>query len=200
MDRKHEGIEVKEWAKEQRISLPSLAEDLGMTKQNLYHHLKNAELEESFRLKLEKYKENKFTHPGKQEKGDRVPFYEIDASAGAVEMFNDDQETPAAYFDIPFFKDCDFYVRLYGDSMYPKLRNGDIIACKKTEKRIILYGEVYLVVTSSGLRTVKIIRSHENPSLLVLQSINSGYDPVTIEFDDIEHLYLVKGNVQQKTN
>src|SRR5690606_13636023 len=62
-----------------------------------------------------------------QIEGKRVPFYDSDVTASIVGSFSDIQETPSFYVDFKPFNDCDAYFRVYGDSMYPKYGNGEVV-------------------------------------------------------------------------
>ena len=127
-----------------------------------------------------------------------IPYYDIDVTAGPVEVFSDYTEQPSSYVQAPNLNDCDFAVPVYGDSMYEKYRSGDIIVCKEVHDRsVILYGEVYLVVTN-GFRTIKYLRKAEQPQQIILAPENKNYDPVEIARDDILKLYIVKGKIERK--
>jgi len=120
----------------------------------------------------------------------KIPYYNIDVTASAFPVFADEREEPEYFMSIPAFKNCDFAVPIYGDSMYPKIKNGHIVAVKEVKnKAVILYGEIYLVITED-YRTVKYIRCSENPS----------FDDVEIPIDSILRLYKVRGQISINVN
>ena len=125
----------------------------------------------------------------------RIPYYEIPATLSPITVYNDSQEIPLYYIEMPALKDCDFALPAWGDSMYPKIKNGQIIAVKELkDKSQILWGEIYLVITSE-IRAVKYLRKHQNPSRVILASENDHFDDVVIEMDKILRLFVVKGQI-----
>lgn len=112
----------------------------------------------------------------------------------------DDLLTPN-YIDIsiPEFRDCTDAVNLYGDSMSPLYKSGQIIILKQWSENFIDFGNVYLVVTKNGNRMVKYLRkSNENCKVLCV-SENPTHDPFDIEINDISALFIVKGAISKNT-
>lgn len=131
----------------------------------------------------------------------QIPYYNIDVTASAFPVFADEREEPEYFISIPAFKDCDFAVPIYGDSMYPKIKNGHIVAVKEVKnKAIILYGEIYLVITED-YRTVKYIRKHPGEKdKVLLCSENPSFDDVEIPVDSILRLFKVRGQISINVN
>ncbi len=129
---------------------------------------------------------------------DSVPF--IDKPIEGI--YNpDDCQKPQYMVDYPPFNDCSFYRPMYGDSMSPKFKSGDVIACKKIASiEHIMYGEIYLCKYRSGstmFETLRTIRRCDNPRLLILVPLNPNYDSTTIPKESIEELYIVKGKIER---
>jgi len=131
----------------------------------------------------------------------KIPYYNIDVTASAFPVFADEREEPEYFMSIPAFKNCDFAVPIYGDSMYPKIKNGHIVAVKEVKnKAVILYGEIYLVITED-YRTVKYIRKHlSEKEKVLLCSENPSFDDVEIPIDSILRLYKVRGQISINVN
>lgn len=131
----------------------------------------------------------------------QIPYYNVDVTASAFPVFADEREEPEYFISIPAFKDCDFAVPIYGDSMYPKIKNGHIVAVKEVKnKAVILYGEIYLVITED-YRTVKYIRKHPGDAAKVLLcSENPSFDDVEIPLDSIIRLFKVRGQISINVN
>ena len=68
------------------------------------------------------------------EKEKRVPYYDIDVTSHITTSFSDVVEKPTFYVDYQPFNDCSAYVNNYGDSMYPKYKNGEKLAVKQILK------------------------------------------------------------------
>ena len=127
----------------------------------------------------------------------KIPYYNVEATAGKLNVFNDNNETPDYLISIPAFSDCDFAVNVAGHSMYPKFNNGDIIICKKINNlNIIPFGETFLVVTNEQ-RLVKYIKPGKSDEYISLESENEKFDPFEILKSDIIQLYLIKGKIER---
>jgi len=125
-----------------------------------------------------------------------VPMYDIPVSAGAVTLIRDEvAPTPAYYLQIPGFKDCTFGARVSGDSMYPEIRNGDYVICKEIQSMgDIIYGDIYLIVTHSGMETVKYLHPHdEKADWIKLVPYNKSVPPTAMPKSNIFKVYKVKG-------
>lgn len=124
---------------------------------------------------------------------------DVDATAGGVTLFDDQVTTKYIDIDIPEFRDCTDAVNLYGDSMLPLYKSGQIIILKEWMESFIDYGNVYLVITKKGNRMVKYLRKGSDAQHVLCVSENKEFDPFEIEKDDILRLYLVKGGISKNT-
>lgn len=124
---------------------------------------------------------------------------DIDATGGGIELFNDRDTKRFIDISIPEFKDCTDAVNLYGDSMSPLYKNGQIIILKKWTERFIDYGNVYLITTRGGNRMVKYLRQGSDNSRVLCVSENKDYDSFEIEKEDILQLFIVKGAISKNT-
>jgi transcriptional regulator with XRE-family HTH domain len=134
-----------------------------------------------------------------------IPVYNLKLSAGPVEMYSDDTENPAFRVNVPGYEDCDFGMFVYGHSMYPTIENGSLILGKRIkDKGIIIWGEMYVVVTQD-YRMVKRLQRADKPNMINLLSDNDEtrkngnpkYEVMEIERDKIEKLFLVKGIIKK---
>ena len=133
-------------------------------------------------------------------RGSRIRYWvDVDATAGGVELFDDMTTNRFIDLSIPEFRDCTDAVNLYGDSMMPLYRNGQIIILKEWKESFIDFGNVYLVITCNGNRMVKYLRRGSDPDHVLCISENKDFDPFEIERKDILRLYLVKGGISKNT-
>lgn len=123
----------------------------------------------------------------------RVPYYDIDFTCSVKEVYNDESETPTGFVSIPGSLSADFCCRTSGDSMAPLIMRGDIVAMRKVENwdMFIPYNEVYGIVTTNGLRTIKVIRKGSSDGKIILHSYNSEYEDQEIDAYTIVYLYKV---------
>lgn len=131
-----------------------------------------------------------------------IPYYNIDVTATLTESFSDIAEEPEFYVDFKPFNDCTAYFTVFGDSMYPMITHGEIIAVKKVDNpEYIQYGEAYLVVTNAetnNMRTIKLIRKHEKEDMIILRPANPNFDEMVIPRHTILKLYIIKGKITRK--
>lgn len=135
----------------------------------------------------------------------RVPLYDIEATAGLVGLFLDSSnQKPVDYISIPDLPPCDGAIHVRGDSMYPLLKSGDIVLYKQVYDVLhIVWGEMYLVSFSldgDEYVAVKYIKKHESDrNLVILVSYNTHHSPMEIPIESIRALALVKASVRFNT-
>lgn len=132
----------------------------------------------------------------------KVPFYDIDVTSHITTSFNDVVEEPSFYVDYQPFNDCTAYVSNYGDSMFPKYKNGERLAVKQiTNFDVLAWGETYLVITNGNandLKTVKDVHPHEDFDKIILRASNPSYKGDTpVNKEDIISMFAVKGKISQ---
>ena len=80
------------------------------------------------------------------------------AMAGELIGYQDNTNEPHPRFIVPGFKDCDLLVQISGDSMFPLLTAGDIVAIKRiTDLQFIKWGSIYVIEHVDG-PVVKILK------------------------------------------
>lgn len=133
-----------------------------------------------------------------ESKPNRIPFYCFDVMASVESEEALLNTKPTCYYELPGFSDCLAAFPVYGDSMKPKILNGDVVVIsEKVPEEKILWGETYLVVTDAW-RVIKTVHPGEAEEFLVLRSINPNYEGDTaVNKSDIRGLYLIKGKVSK---
>lgn len=135
--------------------------------------------------------------------GQRIPLYNIEATAGIVTLFNDTKQTkPVDYIQIPNLPKCDGAVYITGDSMYPLLKSGDIIMYKQINNILdgIFWGEMYLIsIDQDGdeMVTVKYIqKSERGEEWIKLVSQNKHHDDREVSLSKVRALALIKASIR----
>ena len=129
--------------------------------------------------------------------GTGVPYYDVDFIGGFDLIENDQTVIPAHNIIFKPYDDATLWCNVTGNSMYPKISNGDIIALKKTDIDSIMYGEIYAVVLDT-LRTVKILRKSANPQKLRYIPVNvAEYDEQEFDIKRIIQIYAVLGCIHK---
>jgi phage repressor protein C with HTH and peptisase S24 domain len=133
-----------------------------------------------------------------------IPLYDLEASAGVVELFTNKNglNKPIDYISIPNLPKCDGAIYVTGDSMYPLLKSGDIIMYKELENSIdnIFFGEMYLVsinLDGDEFVTVKWIhKSDKGDEFIKIVSQNSHHQSKDIHLSNIKAMALIKASIR----
>ena len=195
-------LDLKKFREKNGISRENLSEMIGISINTL----------NNWEYRFQKVPKNKEKHieyviktyieekPAKEKK--TVPYYDIDVTSTITTSFSDVVEKPTFYVDYQPFNDCSAYVNNYGDSMFPKYKNGEKLAVKQIQNLdVLMYGETYLVITNenaNNLKTVKEVHFCEDQSKLILRASNPAYKGDTIiDKVDILSMFAVKGKISQ---
>jgi len=126
-----------------------------------------------------------------------IRYYTTEAVAGTDE-FSSTNKGGFQDVNIPGFSDCDIAINVWGNSMEPVLKSGNIIICKEWRQDYIDFGNIYLIVTKDN-RMIKYLRKSPNENKVICASENKSYDPLEIDKDEILELYIVKGYISRLT-
>jgi transcriptional regulator with XRE-family HTH domain len=130
----------------------------------------------------------------------QVPLYNIAAAADLAGLYNN-KENIIDYLYIPNMPKCDGAVYVTGESMYPRIKSGDMVAFQHTHdlSNGIFYGEMYLIsfyIGNQDFTTVKFIQKSElGDAFLKIVSQNQSYGPKDIPLKSIRGLALIKASI-----
>lgn len=132
-----------------------------------------------------------------------IPLYDLEASAGLVQLFQDSNSfNPIDTISIPNLPKCDGALYVVGDSMYPLLKSGDIVMYKQVHDlpNDFFWGEMYLVhidLNGDTYTTVKYVqRSEVGPDHIKLVSYNQHHSPKEVHLSRVRAAALVKASVR----
>jgi phage repressor protein C with HTH and peptisase S24 domain len=112
-----------------------------------------------------------------------VPLYDVDVSAGLTRLFASGGSNIGS-ISIPNMPAADGAVHVTGDSMYPLIKPGDIIAYRVlNDISSITYGEIYILQLEHDGDTqvvVKYIKKSTQPDSVLLTSYNKEHDPMDV--------------------
>jgi phage repressor protein C with HTH and peptisase S24 domain len=113
-----------------------------------------------------------------------IPLYNIDVSAGLNKLFADGGEL-IGQISIPNAPKCDGAVHVIGDSMYPLLKSGDIIAYRIVRDILsVNFGEIYILQLDNcgdiSIVVKYVKRSDIDDDHIKLVSYNKEHDPKDI--------------------
>lgn len=124
-----------------------------------------------------------------------VPYFNVDFEMG-FDIMENDQTTKCDYMiNFQPYNKCNAWCNARGNSMHPTISSGDIIALRKIDDfRFLISGEIYAIVTSNDLRTIK--RVKDNGSTITLIPDNKDYPEQTIDKNDVRYIYQVMGSMK----
>jgi phage repressor protein C with HTH and peptisase S24 domain len=125
-----------------------------------------------------------------------VPYYNVDFRLGFDLMVNSQTVNPDYMIDFEPYNNCDCWCNARGDSMAPTIANGDVIALKEVmdPKSCLINDEIYAIVTTNDLRTIKRIK--DNGDTVTLIPDNKDYSEQTIGKDMLFKVYRVMGSLK----
>lgn len=130
-----------------------------------------------------------------------INLYDFQASAGLKNVLENRQVNIVDTIYIPNLPKCDGGLYVIGDSMYPKIREGDIVLYREQtlEMQNILYGKIYLlsyIIDGDDYTVIKYIRrSEQEEPYLSLESENPEHAPFELSFGCVTALALVRATI-----
>jgi len=127
-----------------------------------------------------------------------VPYYNVDFTSGFDMLINSDQQKADFFIDYQPYNDADFWVNNIGNSMSPKIENGDLLALKlKTDIQQIIYGEIYAIVMPE-MRTIKYLRKSKLEGHIEFVPENLvDYDAQDMPIELIDKFFIVLGSIKK---
>lgn len=192
---------LKEFRKANNLTQAAVAEMFSCKQSNIVAIEKDSKdlTADQYTILIEKFGEEfvmSFQTDASQDIHERtIKYFDIDASAGKIEMF--DPGNGSVYKDviIPGFGDCEIALNVWGDSMEPTLNAGEIILCKEWTENFIEYGHVYLIVTKKNNRMIKYLQPGNNNDTVMCESENDYYKPFEVAREEIYKLFKIKGHI-----
>lgn len=144
-------------------------------------------------------------NPEKKVDNQIINLYDFEATAGLRSLLDNRHANIIDTIKIPNMPKCDGAIHIVGDSMYPRLKPGDIIFYKELpiDLQSILYGEMYLLsysIDGDDYCVVKYIkRSNKGEPFITLASHNPAHEDTDIDFRCVNAIALIKGSYNQTT-
>lgn len=128
-----------------------------------------------------------------------IPVYNIEATLGMTAVFkNLSDSKPLDYLYVPNAPKCDGAIYSNGDSMYPLIKSGDLVAYKMISDfhNDIFWGEMYVLGIDMGgdeYITVKFIQKSDlGPEWIKLVSQNKHHQDKDVLISKVRAMALVK--------
>ena len=104
-----------------------------------------------------------------------VPYYNVDFIGGFDLVINDQTVRPEYLIDFQQYNKATCWCNITGHSMEPEITSGDIIALKEiADPSFLPYGEIYAIITTNGMRTIKRIGPASDPEHYALIPTNKS--------------------------
>lgn len=151
---------------------------------------------------------NKLSHPKATEKNEEVgevTLYDVEAAANLKTLLADKTQNILGKIQIPNIPKCDGAVYVRGDSMYPLLKTGDIVAYKEIPLDIqhIIWGEMYLIsidLDGDEYLSVKYLKhSDKGEDWIKLVSYYPHHEPKDFPLSSVRAIALVKLSIRMNT-
>ncbi|MFV0587538.1 S24 family peptidase [Bacteroides reticulotermitis] len=134
-----------------------------------------------------------------------INLYDIEAAANLTHLLANKDQNILGKISIPNIPRCDGAVYIKGDSMYPLLKSGDIVAYKEITLDVqhIIYGEMYLVsidMDGDEYLAVKYVnQSDQGEDWIKLVSYNQYHQPKEFPLSSVKAMALIKFSIRLNT-
>lgn len=127
-----------------------------------------------------------------------TPYYDVDFMLGFDQLYAPTSESPEYLINIPRYNKATLWCNASGRSMEPEINNGDIVALQKIDDiRFLPFGEIYAIITTNDMRTIKRIGRGDTPDTYKLIPTNNNFPAQDIPIDMILHVYKVLGCIKR---
>lgn len=132
-----------------------------------------------------------------------VPLFDSVATLGLVEVVNGaERGNVLDYISIPNLPKSDGAILVTGDSMYPLLKSGDIVALKIINIADIVFGEMHYVEYwghdfDTEFKVVKYVKkSEKGDDFVQLVSYNQHHEPKDINIKQLKTVAIVNASIR----
>jgi phage repressor protein C with HTH and peptisase S24 domain len=94
------------------------------------------------------------------------------------------------------FVDCQYAFDVFGDSMAPRFKSGDIVMCSDAAGKTIHVGEPYYMVISEG-PLIRVIKANAGLTYK-LSAENPRIDDYEVNVSEVSHIYQIKGLIRRE--
>ena len=134
-----------------------------------------------------------------------IPLFNLKATGGLQPILKQQQNVkPETFISIPNMPKCDGAVEVFGDTMYPLLKRGDIVLFKHITNipQALFWGELYLISINNSddeFITLRYIQPGSQPNTITLVSEHKHYQDKEISLEKINGMALVKASIRMNT-
>lgn len=124
-----------------------------------------------------------------------IPLIPMEAVAG--QGAQNYQDSPVEdYYSVKEFTHADFLIRVKGDSMTPKYKSGDLVACQNIEAvNFWQWHAIYVIATRNQGVLIKRVEPGADPDSITCVSENPVYRPFQVPKEEIVSVASVLGSI-----
>lgn len=132
----------------------------------------------------------------------QVPVYESITLQSLDSLFSNTL-TPNSYLSLPNLPKCDGAVRMWGDTMEPELRSGDLLVFKKVRdlRNGLFLGQIYLLsieLEGEEYIMVQYVEQSDVQESVKLVSKNARYPAKDVPIGSIKAMAMIKASVRYR--
>jgi hypothetical protein len=119
----------------------------------------------------------------------KIPLYSVglDAFGGDLSKLPVTDE-----LEIPVLAGSDFAFVNPGEAMSPEIGNGSVVFVKKVDKEAVVFGDIYLIL-SSRMNVVRYVRGLDDENWRLVAKNAASFDDIIMSKADVKAVYKVKG-------
>lgn len=119
----------------------------------------------------------------------KIPLYNIGLDAFGADL----SVLPVTdELEIPILAGSDFAFVNPGEAMAPEIGNGSVVFVKKVDKEAVIFGDIYLIL-SSRMNVVRYVRGLDDKSWRLVAKNASNFDDIIMSKAEVKAVYKVKG-------
>jgi len=119
----------------------------------------------------------------------KIPLYSIDLDAFGTDL----STLPVTdELEIPLLAASDFAFVNPGEAMSPEIGNGSVVFVKKVDKDAVVFGDIYLIL-SSRMNVVRYVRGLDDKNWRLVAKNVTNFDDIIMSKADVKAVYKVKG-------
>lgn len=122
-----------------------------------------------------------------------LAIYDLDETAGSLILRDNVITNPSQTISYHGTEQCDYAIRVYGESNAGKITNGGVILVKETyDFEVIPFGQLFLIETSDYHLVRYVKKSGQGNEYIKLTAHNPIFDEFDLHRSKIKRLFLIK--------
>ncbi|CVK15787.1 MAG: LexA family transcriptional regulator [Apibacter sp.] len=132
-----------------------------------------------------------------------IPVYNLDTNGGLKNIVHSKSKDTfiSEFIKIPNLSDCDGAIYIKGESMFPLLKNGDMVIFKNASTENLFWGELYIIeIALTPYSNHTFVRHIQKSSLgkdhIKLVSANPMYESKDVSLNTINAIGIIRASIR----